>query len=141
MRANRVGRNVVLSSKHVATRKAVLKPGQVECPVCRKGVTPIDTKRIRRHRDLWGDDCPNRQLQPASVDPAVLASALAEAERRAMELAEARAAARLRPPTKARERKVVTGRCHTCDRPITGERIYCGPCLATRMQTRSGPGS
>lgn len=25
-----------------------------------------------------------------------------------------------------------TGRCHACKRAITGERRYCGPCLARR---------
>lgn len=27
-----------------------------------------------------------------------------------------------------------TGRCHECDRRITGERLYCGPCAAGRRQ-------
>lgn len=26
-----------------------------------------------------------------------------------------------------------TGHCHTCDRAVTGERRYCGPCLARRI--------
>lgn len=26
-----------------------------------------------------------------------------------------------------------TGRCHTCDRKITGERAYCARCLAARQ--------
>lgn len=25
-----------------------------------------------------------------------------------------------------------TGHCHTCDRPVSGERRYCGPCAAAR---------
>lgn len=30
-----------------------------------------------------------------------------------------------------------TGRCHTCERPVSGERRYCGRCLANRMNDRS----
>lgn len=26
-----------------------------------------------------------------------------------------------------------TGVCHDCPRPVTGERIYCGPCAARRQ--------
>ncbi|UQS95163.1 nucleic acid-binding protein [Pseudanabaena phage Pam4] len=25
-----------------------------------------------------------------------------------------------------------TGRCYSCDRPVTGERRFCGPCAAER---------
>lgn len=30
-------------------------------------------------------------------------------------------------------RTTVTGRCHECDRPVSGERRFCGPCLARRI--------
>ncbi|MCU0297320.1 MAG: hypothetical protein MUF33_02230 [Candidatus Nanopelagicales bacterium] len=30
----------------------------------------------------------------------------------------------------------VTGHCHDCDTPVTGERWYCGPCAAQRDTRR-----
>lgn len=37
-----------------------LKHGQIRCPVCRKGVTPTPTRRLRAHNDLLGERCYNR---------------------------------------------------------------------------------
>lgn len=31
-----------------------------------------------------------------------------------------------------------TGACHDCGRAVTGERLYCGPCAAHRMDRRGG---
>lgn len=36
------------------------------------------------------------------------------------------------PAPRGNNRLPVTGRCHSCDRVISGERRYCGPCLAGR---------
>lgn len=35
----------------------------------------------------------------------------------------------MRPSPRSR---AVTGHCHACDRPVSGERRFCGPCLASR---------
>lgn len=39
--------------------------------------------------------------------------------------------AELRTPREG-SRLPATGRCHTCDRAVSGERRYCGPCAAKR---------
>lgn len=55
---------------------------------------------------------PGPKPKPRPVlDPAVIAEAFAAADAR---------------PTP-------TGVCHDCLRPVTGERIYCGPCAARRQ--------
>ena len=131
MKASQVGKVVVLAGRTVISRKAVLRPGQVECPVCRAAVTPIDGTRLRRHRDLFKHACQNLLVDYAQVSPEVIAAALAESERAALAYAEEAAKPKAERKRKAYERKA-TGRCRECDRQITGERWYCGPCVATR---------
>lgn len=38
-------------------------------------------------------------------------------------------------PPRGSRRTLVTGYCHgvDCDRPVSGERLFCGPCLASRI--------
>lgn len=123
---------VRVMGKMQTVRRPVLKDGQVECLVCRRGVFPLDDLRVRRHRDLFGDHCANtsRGNKP-DVD---LEAALEWVDQQVREIALAKAEKeRVQAESAKYVRRVCTGRCHVCDRPITGERRYCGPCMANRL--------
>lgn len=115
--AGRKGTPYVTGNPNFTHESAVvpprLKPGQHRCPVCRNavGVTPV-TGVLRKHLDLFGHDCWNKALsvgvprdaQPVEVEAPVTV----------------RDGNTLRPK----------GRCYECDRPVSGERKFCGACLA-----------
>lgn len=71
------------------------------------------------------------------IDPDALAETLArfEAERLEAEAAERRKAAErdAAGDQLAEPERLANGTCHTCGRQVTGERRYCGPCLAKRL--------
>lgn len=105
-------RNAIQSSKQILVGSyglralSPLKPGQERCPACQQGASVTSSGRLHAHRDADGLDCPQRLRDgtPVHLDEV---PAVALPEKR-------------------------TGRCHTCDRPVSGERHYCGPCLSKR---------
>lgn len=124
----RTGRVRVLGEMKTV-RLPDLAEGQVECPVCRRGVLPLDEYRIRRHRDLFGHQCYNTSHGGM---PDMDISAMVDWVRaQAPPEKEPEPPAVPRPPQRY-VRTVCTSRCHTCDRPVTGERRFCGPCAANR---------
>lgn len=66
---------------------------------------------------------PPRAKRTATIDE----EALAQAKRELAAIAD-------HPEVLGRGSNVLpaTGLCHTCERPISGERRFCGPCLARR---------
>lgn len=115
-----------------------LEPGA--CPQCSRviGITPSGRRRM--HRDLEGRDCTGSGVRVG--EEAVPAEVLSAAR---IVVPERRQPVREKPGADPRERArpkraltkpSPTGHCHTCDRAITGERIYCGPCAAARNRER-----
>lgn len=104
----------ILAGSYGERTAAPLKPGQVRCALCGRGTTLTPNGKLRAHRDADGVACPHRPqgFEPSGTfvaPPVVL-------------------------PTPHGERFLpATGRCHECDKPITGERRYCGRCLARRL--------
>lgn len=87
----------------------VLADGQVRCPSCNQPVTLTPSGRLRKHGDREGADCPQRLHEGRPLDDGITF-----------------------PPVVV-DRPTPTGCCHDCDRPVTGERLYCGRCLAVRL--------
>lgn len=107
-----------------ARRKPVAKvDDRPLCPRCGKRVTPHDG-RIRAHSSPRGVPCRGGWLEPVKVPlpPVTFPTRPAPPVRRAV-VSEGRPDAE----------RVATGRCHDCDRRISGERRYCGRCAARRM--------
>lgn len=142
----RQGRRVVLTGKTVTYRRPILTEGQVECPVCRRSQKPLANGLLRKHRDLFGHPCANKASGLLDRTQQI-AEALAEAERAEKERQEQERARETAPATPRQrtrsgyQRTTVTGYCHTCDRPVTGERRYCGPCMAERLSNRKRRGA
>lgn len=117
-RAPRRG-NVVAGSKlpRPAEQTTISRPGKdtVRCFVCDQ-ITRMTPKsgRLAKHLDGDGNVCPNRDPNQKRV---VLT-----------ELPPVSLPYNGRAPRDVKNRR--TGFCHSCDQPITGERVYCGPCLA-----------
>ena len=63
-----------------------------------------------------------RGPKPYPIDPDAVAEALADLD--------ARASAPKPIPTGGGSTLPAIGRCHDCNRTVSGERRYCGPCLA-----------
>lgn len=93
---------------------------RVACPACGVAVKLKEPGRLRPHKTRSGNRCPRRMLEVnVTVPPVVVppAPSWGESKRRVAAT----------DPT-----RVVTGRCHTCDKAITPGRLYCGRCLAKR---------
>lgn len=103
-----------------------LGPGHVRCPCGASVGLTMRSRRLRAHRDPQGAECPLGGLPwgtTGTPDPETLAEATRMlTERLKRPLAEVDDVRRLPP----------TGRCHGCDRPVTGERRLCGSCAARR---------
>lgn len=103
-------------------RRVKADDGKVVCPSCGGRAKPRGENRIGAHPAPWGVACTRRLLKvPELADVQV---SIPE---------------RGRPPgrtTRAAEPDrpygSLTGHCHTCDKPIVGDRLYCGPCLSKR---------
>jgi hypothetical protein len=138
------GRKRILTGRTVTYRLPVLAQGQVECPVCRRPQMPMSNGSLRKHRDLFGHPCGNKGTglvdRTEQVAEALAEAERAEQERRAQERLREDAAPRKRMPGRYK-RTTVTGRCHVCDRPVTGERRLCGPCFADPGRNRDRTGS
>lgn len=115
-----------------------LRPGQVRCPVCRNGAGKTLNGNLRQHTDLFGHRCYNRSTgEPTGIEtPAVVIPERPTPPPPAPRQESQQPRRRGKPyrqagPGDGRIRQV-TGYCHECGRPVSGERRYCGPCLATR---------
>ena len=97
-------------------RRSELGDGEVRCHVCGcpAKLRKDNASRVTKHKDGHGHECPNRvniieyhfdELPPVRVPGA---------------------------QNSPREGMVVTGACYDCGKPISGERFYCGQCLAAR---------
>lgn len=90
-----------------------LKDGQARCGTCRNGASLTPSGGLRRHSDLFGHPCFNRAPEGAVLGLAELPPVLL--------------------PGGGTNHLPVTGACHECNRPVSGERRFCGPCLARRL--------
>ena len=75
-----------------------------------------------------GAERPATQPKPrreVAIDTDALAAAKAELNERA--------AGRLPVVTTGSNVLPATGACHGCERPVSGERRFCGPCMARRL--------
>lgn len=96
-----------------------LAPGA--CAHCGRVIALRKDGRRRDHRDTQGRRCTGGLVlvAPRAVDAAVLS--------------EARIVLPPEPQQHSRRtRPSPTGACHRCSRPVTGERLYCGPCVVER---------
>jgi hypothetical protein len=81
--------------------------------------------QIYHHGTRVNSDRPAKPAKPPKVveiDADALAAAKADLDAKAAEPSRLKTGNDL----------PATGRCHTCDRAVSGERRYCGPCLARR---------
>lgn len=121
----------VIKSGRQVHAAPTLKDGQARCPVCRQAVTLTSTGRLRQHRDLTGYPCTNRaaNLEPVHLDelPPVIIPGLPDWRPD-------------QPPPEPKPPKPpgprTRGSCQTCGALVSGERRFCGICLARRMQKR-----
>ena len=82
---------------------------RVTCPECGRKVTQGDDGRLQRHKARSGAPCRRRFVSVNVEAPAPTVAAPASAGG-----------------------LPVTGECHTCGKPLPGERRYCGQCLRKR---------
>lgn len=136
-----------------------LEDGQVRCPGCGNATTTYlrNPRRLTQHRTLRGDMCGQRtiavavvldELPPVDMGPRLRGAAARSheaaeqatprwdgtpAERRAYRRQADLAAGRTLG-VGSRVGLYPNGTCHTdgCDTRVTGERIYCGMCVARR---------
>lgn len=92
---------------------------------------------MRYNAKKWGSDFKVGQkakgIRPAKPEPGRRKTAkVIDQDALAAAKAELDAQAAQPRPIKTGNDLPATGHCHTCDRPISGERRYCGPCLARR---------
>lgn len=107
-----------------------LRDGQARCPACRQAVTLTPTGRLRMHDDLTGWPCPNRAAshEPVALDTLPPVTGVPAAPPRV----EGPLPATTAPSGGPR----AYGYCETCGALVSGERRFCGICLARRMQKR-----
>lgn len=107
-------------AKPAKRRRVKADDGKVVCPTCGGRANPRGENEIGAHKTPWGQSCTRRVLKTNVMAPPVV---LPRAPQDPTD----------RVPAQ-RVRRVVTGRCHECDKPITGERQFCGRCLSRRMR-------
>lgn len=114
----------------ITTKMPAVPEGKVRCSSCFQPVSLTSAGQLRAHRDADGIDCPQRiHLTGERLDvvaPPVVLPPVSTPPARKPSTSPSR--------SRKNERKVVTGHCHTCDRRVSGERLYCGPCLAKRTR-------
>jgi hypothetical protein len=122
-RRKRNNGRVILSGRSVAVPPS-LADGQVRCPACRNATTLTPNGRLRKHVDLFGNECGVRSAgrptgivaPPVSLPPA----------------------APVRVPATQPASSAVDGRsrldagsnCRECGKWLPGERSLCGRCYA-----------
>lgn len=99
------------------------------CPTCHRPIGINPSGRRRKHR-FAGEVCTGSGVmvgaQLPHIDPELLNEALtgtAPQQRMPGDRVRVEADGRYKP---------VKGYCYECERPVTGERRFCGPCLAAR---------
>lgn len=108
-----------------ATEPPPLVEGKVRCPACRNLTSLTPRGRLRRHRDLFGLDCPNTGTgEPVTLD---------EVPDVVIPDASAPVARPPRPDEKKASRLDVGSTCQGCGKWIPGERRLCGRCYALKV--------
>lgn len=102
--------------------------GKVRCPSCRNAVTPTTTGRLRAHRDLFDNPCPNRstgdRVELTEVPEVVLPpTPIPPTPRR-------RAAPVPDVAVDTVMRRSPDGSCFDCGKRIPPGRRLCGRCYA-----------
>lgn len=109
----------------VKPSESPLKPlaeGQVRCDVCEQPAHLTSRGNLRPHPALGGEPCPNRTHEtPVEFDRELAEQMRLEADRPLVRAPET--GVRLSP----------RGTCYGCERPVSGERTYCGQCLRRRF--------
>lgn len=123
-----LGKGRVLKSGKSIIRPPMLKPGQVRCHACRNAATLNPSGDYRQHRDLFDGPCDAKR--PQSVTPIELPPVLHRGQPVTLRLD------RGASPSGKGGGVRAWGECETCGALVTGERRFCGLCLAERMSSR-----
>lgn len=126
------GHAILTGNPSRTSRGAVAPPelrgNQKRCPVCRNGVATTVTGKLRKHVDLFGADCYNRNpgdLPPIGEVPPVVLPRVRDRQ--------AGAQSRTARPDEERppSRLDAGSECRECGKWLPGERSLCGRCYAT----------
>ena len=111
--AQRGGKPIASSNPGYRSQTAIPAPdvpeGRLRCEVCRNHASLTPRGNLYAHRDLFGYPCGNKRPPGAVVQPVAV------------------------PPLLDGGVLSPKGRCYECDRPVSGERKFCGQCLRKRQ--------
>lgn len=128
-----LGKGRVVKSGKTIAKPPRLKPGQVRCHACRNAVTLTTRGAYRAHSDLFGGPCDVQRPQGFTLD--TLPPVVFRGELVTPGLDKGRPVGT--HPKGSGSGVRASGDCETCGAVVSGERRFCGVCLANRMSRRA----
>lgn len=105
---------------------------RVRCE-CSRMVAVTKSGRLHAHRTPGGEPCTHRANYGEPIKLTKLPPVIIPPEKPWPRERPARKRTSVEQPRVPKAERVATGSCHECGRAVSGERQFCGPCLARRL--------